>query len=643
MDSSEGSTRDSTIDRTVEKKGQFQLLASRRFLPLFLTQFFGALNDNLFKNALLVIIVSASIASVEPGNTNILVNLAAGLFILPFFLFSAISGQLADKYEKSKIIRTIKFAEILIMLTGFLALWLQSLWLLFTVLFFMGVQSTFFGPVKYSIIPQHLKESEFIAGNAQVGMGTFVAILIGTIMGSLMGGSEDAIWLVGIAVVTVAAIGWFSSWGIPVAEAKATGLKIDWNVPRISWQLVKLSMEKHPVFLAILGISWFWMLGASYLTQMPNFTVTILHGTPGVIALILCAFTVGVACGSLLCDRLSGHRVEIGLVPLGSLGLSAFGIDLYFAAHSYGGVEGFRTLGFFTQPGSPRVLFDIAMIGLSGGLYIVPLYAMVQARTEDSKRARVIASNNILNALFMVFASLMGIVLLGVAGFSIPDLFLTVALMNIAIAVFIFLQVPEFTMRFLVWLLSHSIYRVKHRGLEHIPNKGGAMIVCNHVSYVDALLLAGAVRRPIRFIMFKPIYELPVLNFIFRTGGAIPICSRKHDEQAYERAMDEIAAGLEHGHLLCIFPEGKLTQDGSIDEFKPGIEKILSRTPVPVIPMALQGLWGSFFSHRGGVFKQPFRPQWRNIKILAETAVSPEQVTAPILQEKVTNLRGNKA
>jgi len=629
------------VGRRVGEKGQFQLLASRRFLPLFLTQFFGALNDNLFKNALLVIIVSASIASVELGNTNILVNLAAGLFILPFFLFSAISGQLADKYEKSKIIRTIKFAEILIMLTGFLALWLQSLWLLFTVLFFMGVQSTFFGPVKYSIIPQHLKESELVAGNAQVGMGTFVAILIGTIMGSLMGGSGDAIWLVGIAVVTVAAIGWFISWGIPVAEAKATDLKVDWNVPRISWQLVRLSMEKHPVFLAILGISWFWMLGASYLTQMPNFTVTILHGTPGVIALILCAFTVGVACGSLLCDRLSGHRVEIGLVPLGSLGLSAFGIDLYFAAHSYGGVEGFSTLGFFAQPGSLRILLDIAMIGLSGGLYIVPLYAMVQARTEDSKRARVIASNNILNALFMVFASLMGIVLLGVAGFSIPDLFLTVAFMNIAIAVFIFLQVPEFTMRFLVWLLSHSIYRVKYQGLEHIPNKGGAMIVCNHVSYVDALLLAGAVRRPIRFIMFKPIYELPVLNFIFRTGGAIPICSRKHDEQAYERAMDEIAEALEQGHLLCIFPEGKLTKDGDIDEFKTGIEKILSRTPVSVIPMALQGLWGGFFSHHGGVFKQSFRPRWRNIKILADLPVPPEQVTAPILQQKVANLRGN--
>ena len=626
----------------VSGKGQFQLLKSRRFLPLFLTQFFGALNDNLFKNALLVILVSASIAGAEDSNTNALVNLAAGLFVLPFFLFSAISGQLADKYEKSRIIRKIKLAEIMIMVVGFLALWLGSLWLLFLVLFLMGVQSTFFGPVKYSIIPQHLSDSELVAGNAQVGMGTFVAILIGTIMGSLMGGADNAVWLVGIAVVVVAMIGWLSSCSIPVAEAKATDLKIDWNIPRISWQLIKLSTEKRTVFLAILGISWFWMLGASYLTQMPNFTVTVLHGRPSVIALILCAFTVGVACGSLLCDRLSGHRVEIGLVPLGSLGLSLFGIDLYFAAHGYAGVDGIGVFEFFSQTGGLRILFDIAMVGLSGGLYIVPLYAMVQARTEASKRARVIASNNILNALFMVVASLMGIVLLGVAGFSIPDLFLTVALMNIAIAVFIFLQVPEFTMRFLVWLLSHSIYRVKHQGLEHIPAKGGAIIVCNHVSYIDALLLAGAVRRPIRFVMFKPIYEIPVLNFIFRTGGAIPICSRQHDEQGYLHAMDEIAGGLEQGHLLCVFPEGKLTLDGEIDEFKAGIERIIERTPVPVVPMALQGLWGSFFSHRhGGAFKQPFHPHWRQVKVLAESPINPDQVTALNLQEKVTSLRGD--
>ncbi len=628
----------------MSKKGQFQLMKSRRFMPLFLTQFFGALNDNLFKNALLVMIVSASITGVATGanNTNALVNLAAGLFILPFFLFSAISGQLADKYEKSRIIRQIKLAEILIMLTGFVALWYQALWLLMVVLFLMGVQSTFFGPVKYSILPQHLHEDELVAGNAQVGMGTFVAILIGTISGSLLGGAEHATWLVGLAVVSVAVVGWLSSWRIPLAESKASNLKIDWNVPRISWQLIKLASEKRTVFLAILGISWFWMLGASYLTQMPNFTVTVLKGSPGVIALILSAFTVGVATGSLLCDRLSGHRVEIGLVPLGSIGLSVFGIDLYFAAHGYSGIEGVGPVSFFVQPGGFRVLLDILMIGLFGGLYIVPLYAMVQARTDDEKRARVIGCNNILNALFMVFASLLGILFLGIAGFSIPDLFLTVALMNIAIAVFIFQQVPEFTMRFLVWLLSHTIYRVKHQGLENIPSRGAAMVVCNHVSYVDALLLAGAVRRPIRFIMFKPIYELPVLNFIFRTGGAIPICSRQHDEQAYLKAMDDIAEALVQGHLLCIFPEGKLTQDGEINEFKAGIERILERTPVPVVPMALQGLWGSFFSYsHGGVFKKPFRPQWRHIKVLADTSILPEQATADALQEMVTGLRGS--
>ncbi len=628
----------------VSSKGQFQLLKTRRFWPLFLTQFFGALNDNLFKNALLVMIVSASISGVAAGNinTNALVNLAAGLFVLPFFLFSAISGQLADKYEKSRIIRQIKLAEILIMLTGFAAFWFDALWLLMAVLFLMGVQSTFFGPVKYSILPQHLREDELVAGNAQIGMGTFVAILIGTIAGSLLGGTENATWLVGTAVVTVAVIGWVSSRKIPVAEPKASDLKIDWNVPRISWHLIKLASEKRTVFLAILGISWFWMLGASYLTQMPNFTVTVLHGSPGVIALILSAFTVGVAMGSLLCDRLSGHKVEIGLVPLGAIGLSLFGIDLYFASHGYSGVEGVGPFRFFVQPGGLRVLLDIALIGLFGGLYIVPLYAMVQARTDDEKRARIIGCNNILNALFMVFSSLLGILFLGVAGFSIPDLFLTVALMNIAIAVFIFQQVPEFTMRFLVWLLSHTIYRVKHQGLEQIPTRGAAMIVCNHVSYVDALLLAGAVRRPIRFIMYKPIYELPILNFIFRTGGAIPICSRQQNEQAYLKAMDDIAEALSQGHLLCIFPEGKLTQDGEINEFKAGIERILARTPVPVVPMALQGLWGSFFSHsHGGVFKQPFRPQWRHIKVLANRPIPPQQVSALCLQEQVASLRGS--
>ncbi|TNE81786.1 MAG: MFS transporter [Gammaproteobacteria bacterium] len=625
----------------VRGKGWSELMRARRFLPLFLTQFFGALNDNLYKNALLVMIVSAGVAGV--GDVNTVVNLAAGLFILPFFLFSALAGQMADKYEKSRIIRHIKFGEILIMLLGALAFQLGSLWLMLGVLFLMGTQSAFFGPVKYAILPQHLGENELVAGNARVGMGTFVSILLGTIAGSLIGGSSQAHWLAGAAVVAVALVGWLSSREIPPAEPRAGSLQLDWNTPRISWQLIQLAAQKRTVFLPILGISWFWMLGASYLTQMPNFTVTVLKGEPGVIALVLSAFTVGVAVGSMLCDRLSGPRVEIGLVPLGALGLSLFGIDLYFAAGAYHSDMQVGPLAFLTAVDSWRVLLDILLLGLFGGLYIVPLYAMVQARTDEEKRARIIGANNILNALFMVLASLLGMLFLGAAGFSIAELFLTLALMNIAVALFIFLQVPEFTMRFLVWLMGHSLYRVEHRGLDQIPLRGAAIIVCNHVSYVDALLLAGAVRRPIRFIMYKPIYELPVLNFIFRTGGAIPICSPKEDPEAYQRAMDSIDEALQQGQLLCLFPEGKLTGDGEVDTFKPGIERILARNPVPVIPMALRGLWRSFFSRsNGGAFRKPFRPGWRRVAVVADTPLQAAEASAVGLQARVRELRGDE-
>ena len=624
-------------------------------MPFFLTQFFGALNDNLFKNALLVILVSAGIANSDlatGGNsgadTNLLVNMAAGLFILPFFLFSALAGQLADKYEKSTIIRRIKAAEIFIMLGGFLALWYNQTWLMMLVLFAMGTQSAFFGPVKYSIIPQHLHRAELVGGNAQIEMGTFVAILIGTIAGSLMGGVDQPALLVGAAVLGVAIVGWLCSRSVPVAEANAPELVIDFNPVREARELFRMASEKHTVLLAITGISWFWLIGASYLTQAPNFAVAYLGGNSGLVALLLCGFTVGIATGSLLCERMSGHKVEIGLVPFGAIGISLFGIDLFFAAGSYQAAHVFGTTAvsvgtFFSQAGAIRVLLDLSLIGLFGGFYIVPLYAVVQARSDESKRARIIAFNNILNALFMVISSLLGILFLGVVDLEIPTFYLIIALMNIAVAVFIFQQVPEFTMRFLIWLFSHSMYRVKHEGLENIPDKGAAIIACNHVSYVDALLIAGAVRRPIRFIMYKPIFEIPVLNFIFRTGGAVPICSPKEDETIYLAAMEAIAEGLEKGDLFCLFPEGKLSRDGEVDEFRPGIERIIERTPAPIIPMALQGLWGGFFSHSGpGVFKTPFHRFWSRVNILVSKAVSPAELSAATLREQVLTLRGER-
>ncbi len=621
-------------------KSQFALLKTRRFLPFFLTQFCGALNDNLYKNALLVILVSGFMAGAG-GDTDVLVNTAAALFMLPFFLFSALAGQLADKYEKSRIIRYVKVAEILIMLTGALALWTHQLWLLFAVLFAMGVHSTFFGPVKYALLPQHLYPEELIGGNAQVEMGTFVAILVGTIIGSLLGGLTQPIVPVSVAIVAVALLGWLTSRHIPTAEAKAPGLRIDWNPLRESVALIRMASEKRAVLLSILGISWFWLIGAGYLTQVPNFATTVLHGQASLIALLLSVFTIGIAVGSLLCERMSGHKIEIGLVPFGSIGLSLFGIDLYLAAEAYGGVAGVGALGFSAQPGALRILLDLMLIGVFGGFYIVPLYALVQARTAPEKRARVIACNNILNAVFMVVSSLVGALFLGPADGTIPMFYLLLALMNIAVAVFIYQQVPEFTMRFLVWLLSHSLYRVRHENLHNIPDEGAALIACNHVSFVDALLLAGAVRRPIRFIMYQPIYDIPVLNFIFRVGEAIPICSPKEDEQRYRQALDEIAEGLARGDLLCIFPEGKLTRDGELDRFRRGIERIVQRTPVPVIPVALRGLWGSFFSHSGrGAFRSPFQKIWRRVTIAAAQPVMALDLNADELHNRVLALRG---
>ncbi len=575
-------------------------------------------------------------------NTSVIINLAAALFVLPFFLFSATAGQIADKYEKSLIIRRVKFFEIVIMLGGSLAFWTGNLYLLFGILFLLGTHSVFFGPLKYSILPQHLNDNELVGGNAQVEMGTFAAILIGTIGGGLLAGTEQAAFYLPIVMLTVASLGYLASRFIPTAPANSPNLQINWNPISETWRTIKMAQENRSIFLSIMGISWFWFLGAAYLTQIPNFANTILAGDNTVITLLLSVFTLGIAMGSLICERLSGHKVEIGLVPFGAIGISLFGIDLFFASQAMpiGSARDFVAL--LSISSSWRILLDVTLIGFFGGTYIVPLYAMIQQRAEAGSRARVIAVNNIMNAFFMVVSALTGVLLLGVADLTTPQFFLVLALMNIAVCFYIFNQVPEFTMRFLFWMLSHSMYRVKHEGLEHIPDEGAAIIVCNHVSFIDALLLAGAVKRPIRFIMYKPIYDLPVLNFIFRTGKSIPINSQHVNKAAYEKAFCDIEQGLKQGDLLCIFPEGKLTLDGEMSEFKTGIERILNTTPVPVIPMALRGLWGSFFSHKDGkALSRLPRRFWSSIDVVADKALLPEAVTAKLLYEAVHALRGD--
>jgi 1-acyl-sn-glycerol-3-phosphate acyltransferase len=621
---------------------EFTLLRERRFLPFFVTQFLGAFNDNVFKNAL-IILIAFQAAGADASRSNFLINLCAGLFVLPFFLFSATAGQLCDKYEKSRYIRWVKLLEIAIMIGAAAGFLLNSVPLLVAMLFMMGFHSTLFGPAKYSIMPQHLKPEELVGGNAWVEMGTNLAILLGTILGGvLIAWQQGHLW-VSCAIILIAVLGYASSWAIPPAPPAAPDLRINWNPVSETWNILKLTYQNFTVFQSVLGISWFWFLGSVYVAQLPNFTKLTLGGGEHVVTLLLTLFAIGIGTGSLLCERMSGHKVEIGLVPFGSIGLTVFGVDLFFATPAMppAGGELLGVLAFLSQPGSWRVVLDVVLIGLFGGFFIVPLYALVQQRSEPTHLSRVIAGNNILNAVFMVAAALIAVVMLD-RGLNIPQLLLLMAIFNAAVAVYIFGLVPEFLMRFIVWMLVNIGYRLKTRGLEHIPDEGPAVVVCNHVSYMDALVVIGCCRRPIRFVMDHQIFKIPLLNFVFRTAGAIPIAPARENPKILERAYDRVARYLEEGEVVGIFPEGRLTSDGEIGPFKSGIEQIIQRTPAPVAPMALRGLWGSFFSRRYGMAMSNFpRRFWSRIELAVGEPVPPERATSAVLREQVVALRGD--
>lgn len=622
-------------------QSQLKLLRRRRFLPFFLVQFSGAFNDNIYKNALLLLIAFSG-SSVFGLSGDILMNLAAGLFILPFFLFSALAGQIADKYEKSRIIRLIKLLEIGIMATAAIALWYGWYEALLVLLFLMGAQSAFFGPVKYAILPQILRNEELVGGNALVEMGTFLAILLGTIGAGLLMGLAEAARLAAVSVLAVAVLGWLASRQIPMVAAADSAIRLRLNPWRETWRAVGMARGNHAVFLSILAISWFWFMGASYLTQFPNFAKNSLGGNESVVTLLLATFTLGIGLGTMLCERLSRRRVELGIVPIGSLGLSLFGFDLYAQVPAVLGTDPVGWLAFLRSAHGLRIAVDLIGIGVFGGFFIVPLYAFVQQETPPEQRARVIAANNILNALLMVISALLGVLLLGVIGLSIPRFFLLISVANLVVAVYVYQQVPLFALRFIVWVLSHTIYRVRHRGLEHIPETGGAVLVCNHVSYMDALILLGAVRRPIRFVMDSRIFNTPVLSMIFRLVRAIPIAPRSKDPAVYEAAFEAISQELQAGQLVCIFPEGRLTTNGEVGSFRSGVESIVQRDPVPVVPMALQGLWGSFFSHKDGpALSRPPRRFWSRIGLVAGAPWPAEKVTAAGLEAEVRRLRGD--
>lgn len=623
------------------RPSQFTLLRQRRFAPFFWTQFFGAFNDNVFKTALLTILTydALSWTSLDPGFLN---NLIPGLFILPFLLFSATAGQFAEKFEKSRIARTVKLLEIAIMCLAAFGWLTHSLWVLVAAIVGMGLHSTLFGPVKYAYLPQQLKKDELIGGNGVIEMGTFVGILLGEILGAVLVVHKSwGIELVAGSTISIAIVGWLFSRHIPLTPAPAPDLKINWNPIPETVRNLQFSRQNRPVFLAMMGNSWFWFYGAIMLAQFPLYAKNYLHGDHSVFVLLLTVFSLGVGGGSLLCERLSGHKVEIGLVPFGAIGLSVFGFDLFLASQGYSNTSPVNFTSFFIQHGSLRILFDCLMIGLFGGLYIVPLFAVIQTRCNPSHLSRTIAGMNIMNALFMVVAALLAMVLLK-AGLTIPQIFMVTAMLNAVVAIYIFSVVPEYLVRFLAWILIHTIHRVRTVDISRIPEEGAAVLVCNHVSYVDAIVIMAASPRPIRFVMDHRIFKIPVLAWVFRNSKAIPIASAKEDAILMEKSFSDIATALEDGDLICIFPEGKLTTNGDINAFRGGISKIIARTPVPVIPMALRGLWGSMWTHsEGNPFGRSFkRGPLSVLELAVGNAVVPLDATPEYLQQQVQDLRG---
>ena len=616
---------------------QFKLLAQRRFFPFFGAQALGAFNDNVYKNVL-VILATYQAASYTALPPELLTNVAAGLFILPFVLFSGMAGQLADRYDKAVVLKVVKGAEIAIMAIAAFGFATRNIYVLLGGLFLMGMHSTFFAPAKYGLLPDVLRSSELVGGNAMVEMGTFVAIVLGTLVAGLLA-AQGSVGVINAVLIAIAVAGFVCSLAIPRLQPAAPNLKIDWRPWTSSWDNLRAASESRTVFLSILGISWFWFYGALVLAQLPLYTKSVLGGSEEVVTVLLVMFSGGVGIGSLLCERLSGRQVEIGLVPFGSMGLTVFAVDLYFATPATAGLN-LSASAFIHAPGSWRVLLDMALIGLFGGLFIVPLYALVQQRSRREVMSRVIGANSILNAVFMVVAA--GLAALALHfGMTIPQLLLLTGVLNAFVAIYIYSLVPEFLLRFLAWLLVNFVYRLERRGIEHIPEHGPALLICNHVAFSDPIVVAAACSRPIRFIMESSIFKIPLLSVIFRGMKAIPVAPQKEDPQTYERAFQIVAAELRDGNLVCIYPEGRLTKDGEIGEFRAGMMRILEETPVPVVPMAVSGMWESMFSRQyTALWKRWPRRFWGKITLTVGAPIPPEQVELGDLRERVVALRG---
>ncbi|WP_242457988.1 MFS transporter [Halomonas sp. YLGW01] len=622
------------------------LLTQRRFAPLFWVQALGACNDNLLRNTLLLMLTFVAVPR-HGWDLGLAINLAAGLFILPFLLLSAWGGELADRLDKRRLVRLLKLAECILMALAAVAIWYQSLAALFVLLVLAGTQSALFGAVKFAILPHHLPSYELGRGNAWIHVGTFAAILAGALLAGVLA-ALPAPWSrpsLMAALVGIALLGAGASLALPptsrtpaAADPAGEGGRPRFR-PLTSLIEVLRGARREPVLWpAIQAISVFWFLGACFLTQLPAWAHQVAGGEAAMLSLLLAAFAGGVGAGALACAKLSAGRLEFGLVPLGALIIGA--ASLLLAGMDSATAGGQPLARLLEAPAAWRMLAGFALVGVGGGIYIVPLYTLLQLGSHEARRGQIIASNNIVNALLMVVAAGYGWLMLSGLGLDLQSFVASLGGIALAAGVAMIVRHPRPVLRLLVFALVALIYRLRLRGRHHVPARGPALVVCNHVSFMDALVIGGACPRPLRFLMDRPIYESPWLNWLFRLVGAIPVDSERSDPGGLRRTLDQVSQALRHGEVVMLFPEGRLTRDGEVQAFRRGLDLILARNPVPVVPAGLAGLWGSWTSNHNGpaLSRLPRRFQARVALVFGEPVPAAE-ASRDSLADRVTALK----
>lgn len=614
------------------------------FWPLFTVQFLGAFNDNFYKNCM-VILATFKMLTIGTISPQSIVAMSGGVFILPFFLFSAFSGELADKWPKGQLVRLVKDLEVIVMTIGALAFFLESMPLLMLTLFFMGLQSTLFGPVKYSILPEIVKTDELVKANALVEMGTFLAILMGTVLAGLLVPLDHwGRFGVGPLAIFFALLGSIVSRLVPKLKGHPQALKIKWGLIAPTKEIIRLSKKNKPVHQAIIGISWFWFFGACLLSLFPPYVKEVLHGNEELVTFFLSLFSIAVAIGSMFYQKLCHKNVDLGPIPLSMLGMGIFMLDLCYASLKFSpNTFAPMDMAFFLKyPGSFRIIFDLFIVSLLSGPYIVPLYAFIQEKSREDERSRMLASNNIYNALYMVIGSVF-LMLLHALNVSIPFIFLIIGLLNIAFSYLIYKKISEHFWRFMCWVFGKMMYKIEVKGVENIPKVGSFILVCNHVTFIDWMIISADIPRPIRFVIHYAFVKIPIVSLFFKGAKVIPIAGQKEDRRVLLESFQKISYELNDNQLVCLFPEGEITYNGELGDFKNGIDKILERDPRPVIPMALVGLKESFFGRyfNGKALSNPkviLKNKRKAVQLIIAAPLEPQGLNAKILEEKIRTL-----